>query len=448
MELSKVFTFAITTNEDGPLTLLFADIDKAGPFDTETMLQIVNDPEFKKIMPEGAVLINKEEEHSLLLATTDADEYMIKRLECATPEETSLLYRPGNGIEILNLQDIYYACSLPHKLIMGCKSCNAKTGTCKIKTLGLRYEDACEDCDEEIKTYTPIYIKENFKNRKTQIAGFTYISPRLTMPDLSYHSYTSHRKQQETFGKIYRTVSQHDFVHIEERSSEISQGAKERERKKRFAAKACSQCFVNTSCDHPVHCCKGPYLYNAESAAKTILEQVVIPYTPKQLCWLLANSGMLDKRYDRCLYYTTFKLKHNELKYGLSRITEHNFIPLETFKEAQAILKQYSTPVEPLYHTLPLEKQALLVEMADHSHSRPCKSGFGRVSYGTVGIRYFGQTFSFDFRHRNRRGRIASYAGGRLSRDLNSLNAIYAYYQGFKCLSKTRHEDGKPGYSC
>lgn len=433
-QLHRVFTFAITTNEDGPLTLLFADLDNdTSIWSTETMLEIASNELFLKMMAKGAAIIRVDNGDGIpqLVATTDVGEYAINRLSVANKDEHVILYSPDKGVYTLNLQEVYYKCMLPHKIIMGCENCKATTNTCEIKKIELDYYG-----DED--SWTPEDAKEQLENRKSQLAGFTYISPKLTTPAIDWEN------KKECFGQLYRTPSHHDFSRIDDMSEFVASGLRERGRAKRFTKKACSQCLITEKCEYN-RGCTGPYTDTEKTATDRIISKCKIPFTHKQLLYLLVNSGLLYERVNRRKTWTTFKLdsgppygQDHVLQYGFMRETQEDFQPFRSFNAAKNAIEAYDTPVIPDDHTPKLTRKdiAILLELAARTQS-PRYCTWGYHSYCTIGIRYdtHAHKFRMYFRDPCTWGGSVLYTKVRAK----SLQDIFSAYQGFKFLEKSYH---------
>ncbi len=434
--LNKMFTVAADSegDEDGACNLLFCDIaQNAEPVTREGMYRVVNDPLFKEYMDGGGILTKISDSPPTLLATNNTRYYAIARMGLSDPDESILIFQPGEAIKEINLHEAFYTCTLPHKIIVGCETCNAVDASriCPVRALALRQDEA------DVNTTAGDAACE-LRSRKDSIAGYTYVSPKLTAI--------------KNFAKTYREVEAHDFEEVEDRSAIIRQGLQERGRYRRFKKTACANCLVQKGC-HNVQCsqdikyCTGPYIGSEAEAVKTVLAQGEIPFSDKELRYLLVNSGPLRVRYNRCIYWTTFSFHRRTLQFGLSRYTQGDFIPIPTFKEAREIIQNYSrerqeTEMPPL---TPLRK-ALLLELASKYYSPVQVSRWHKTQYSVLGVtydRYSGKLrLNFKF---NSYGGPHSYRpdGLLLPWGVSAANFddIFEEYTMFDNLQQVYHED-------
>lgn len=440
-ELDKVFTVAVSTGEEGPVNLLFTSMNRGTEItNLETMKQIVADPEFKKIMASGAVLVAlKDGESPQLLATNDITDYALALMETAEASDHVLIYSPESGIHQVNLRENYYSCLRPERTLIGCVECG-KNGSnnkdCKIKQLTYRYYA------HEGEGWTPTNVTENFKSRKSKIGGFTYVSPRLT----------AHRE----FAKMFRPIGEHDFSFVRMRSDMVVRGLRERKRKKEFFKDACSVCLVREKCSRAsLHSrgglwCKGNYPINEKTAVNTVLANIKIPFTNTEIATLLAHSGELDKRYYGRKHWATFDVVDNRLVFAIKyKRTTQTVEIFTSYKKAIAFLSQRNEPHPWIINyfnktRLTNKQKAVLVELATHDCSprRTCGWG-GSYSYPVIGIQFtnkygnggFSQYFVAS------RGRDLTW----LTTDIANFNDIFSNYSDLTYLDKVTHPLGR-GY--
>ena len=232
-DLDRVFTIASQITDDGPLSLLFSSL-KQDPrvLDKHHIAKIVEDPAFKDLMGDcGLVVVKEKEPYPVLEIHASKLVTDVEDMENAEPEDSITFYVRGKGLQEINLQDNYYGCTLPQKIMVGCNECIAKGPTSR-------------DCDVKRciligrNSKSPEQAKTLLKNCKTRIGGFTYIGPRLTAP--------------KPFEKSLRPPSQHDFSQVEHRSGIASDAVQERVRYKKFQEESCAKCIVKDSCKEDI----------------------------------------------------------------------------------------------------------------------------------------------------------------------------------------------------
>lgn len=436
-DLDKLFTIATSTDEDGPLYLLFSSLS----FDTNilnagTMTRIVNDPLFQKLMFTGAVLWHTVDENNypLIVATNDISDRLLSVMDTVKENDCALVYSPPDNIHQIDLHKTFYECTRPERTIIGCVGCGQNgisPHDCVVKKLTHRYF-----AEEEEGAYTPADAVTLCKSRKTNIADFTFISPRLTA--------------SEHFEKRFRTMDEHDFSIVEERSQEVKRGLRERGRRKRFEKEVCSTCLVQDQyCDGSTHC-EGPFDHTELEAAEIILNKVTIPFTDKEIITLLGYSGELNHLYNRCIYWATFTCGFNnrreELRFILRRRTNtrssRDDIQFSSFKDAMKILREYGDNAnsESIKKAFPKNKidqvtKALLVELASKNWSPTYRNGWRKTEYSTLGLEFYphSKKFELTFRHTHRGRPLPWTLTAKHFRD------IYHNYGHFSFLGHTNH---------
>jgi len=386
-KLNKVFTVASTFShdEDGASNLLFSVLGEDYIYNRETMDAIVNDPLFQKIMGQGGVLVRIDNKNTpTILATPQVEKYAVRRMEQAGKDERILVFHPKEGIKTIDLYETYFNCTLPHKVIIGCVDCLTKdTGRpCEIKRLD-------EDFGEE-GGLSPHEVTQELKSRKDTVGGFTYVSPRLTSPD--------------PISRTFRETAYHDFTEIEYNSEKASKGLKERWRRKRFGEEVCPQCLIREACKNtyynwPRKYCTGPYAYTQAKAIKKVVDDTRIPFTNKQLLFLALNSGRLDKRYNRCKYWVTFRSQWDRgLRFGLCRYATGHFEAFDSFEEAEEVIRScINRPAEiDEYKPLTRLEKAVLIELSKRNQSPVNVSRWHRTYYDVLGIEYLPHAHKFE----------------------------------------------------
>jgi len=448
--LDRVFTFASSEDDgDGAPHLLFVSRNRDETIlSYETMDAIVMDPLFKELMGDTEVMLARMDDHyeyPVLLATHDVEEHAIPLLGHSNEDETVILFQKDNNGELrrqnLDIYKLYYQCTRPHKTVVGCCDCVDKSDDnprdCVLKRIVSKQQE------QDFVPFTPERLKTRLRSKQDKIAGFTYVSPKLTG--------TKH------FAKYYRDEYDHDFDVIEQKSDIVAAGLKERARFNRFKKSACPECFMQEWCHGNytydgawrIRRCSGAYPKTEEAAYDEILETATIPYTKNQIAYLLNRSGPLEKRYNRCKYAATFGMLTDgtrELQFGLRRKTKPwKFTPFDSFQYAKTFMDEYG---DPHYHqvkpgNITKRAQALLVETAAIQESPRYNSwAFGGATYLPFYI--FPHTYRelyFDLNYVNGSGRHVYR-----HTEVQALSRIYHEKGRFKCLAKTPHNERRYHY--
>lgn len=159
--------------------------------------------------------------------------------------------------------------------------------------------------------------------------------------------------------------------------------------------------------------------------------------------FLALNSGELDKRVNRCIYWATFRTNyHGGLTFGLCRAATGHYQPFGSFKEAEKLLRaklRYVREV-PKKERLSPEMRALLLEASNWKFSPSYRAGWGTRQYDTLGLEYNHYMPGWQIRFKyNGNG-----CGGMLlpwSLTANKLTDIYKEYGNLQLLTKTTHPD-------
>ncbi len=379
-QLTKMFTYAESSYSSSSADLIFAG---ATGVKIDAMMEIAEDPLVVQTLG-YPFLVMECPDAPYLLATIDF-EHILTSLDSAQAD-VEVVFTTEKETRRCNLVDIFYKCSLPHKLIVGCVECisdKQTVGHCFPKAALLQmYTDGTPENAADIDDM------DDWQHRKLHVAGFTYISPMLTAP--------------KNIAKKQRPISEHDFSFVEERSRIRSDAMVERHRRQRFKKKECLRCFGNAECRsrdwNRYQWCKGPYLYTEKEATKRILESVRIPFNNTQLRYLLNNSGPLAKRYNRCKYVATFFTRYDVLRFGIKRRTQpdSNVIPFDNYREAQTFLSKYSEnetawPKPSMYGTITAELKARLCLLAQYDYGPYTAAGYyGHCSYPSMWLNRYG----------------------------------------------------------
>ena len=360
-ELDKVFTYAESSYANDTPDLVFSSLQGDEITLSEvTMLKIAKDQLTQETLGLPFLIMRKDNN---IIATTDF-EHVIDLLERASTVD-KIIWRTTKGIEVVRPADIFDNCALPHKYVLGCKECltdRETTNHCIPKESVIHYggdhQEASTDVDE----------LEEWKHRKVSIAGFTYISPLLTAP--------------ENIAKRKRSISEHDFSYVEERSEIRSRALMERHRRTRFYKEECARCYGKEHCSkyhYRFVGCEGPYLYTEKEATEEILNMVTIPFSNAQIRYLLHNSGELKKRRNRCKYMATFYMEGNTLSYGLQRLTipYADKIPFDGYRDAHQFMQEYGHGHTPYPYPITKSLKARLCLIASYEHSPYYQGGYG-----------------------------------------------------------------------
>jgi len=435
--LTKMFTVTAAEDQDGDSACALFFHKDGEDVTEEEINAIAKDPLCRSLMGDYGVMTcdrYEKDDYSEILVSREVRDLVVPRLEKAQPEDTVILFTPNNEPERIRLQDVYYGCKLPRRAIIGCDNCfESETKTnCVFKDCW----EPMENADVDVTVADAI---QSLKNRKSMIAGFTYLSPMLT--------------RDTHFVSPYRHHTNHCFSCVEENSSIARQGLKERGRLRRFRENACSKCLVREACHHTaegryIKLCKGPYVDTEKEANATVVKNAKVPFTNKQLLFLALNSGELDARYNRRIYWATFRYTSHGLTFGLCRKTTGKFERIETFEEAEKIIRQCNNVVFEVknFKALTLQQKAVLIELA-RAHYSPVQRGrWHRTQYEALGIEYsqWNNSWTLYFKF-NSSGSSYAYRpyGMRLTWDINAktLEDVFREYLNLESLEKTSHED-------
>jgi hypothetical protein len=232
-------------------------------------------------------------------------------------------FRDAESTRVLNSEDEYYGCTLPHKHVLGCNSCLNDGGNlpgCRIKNL--RHRGLFHATSESPDTRQPGSRIVRLKSGEKAIGEFTYISARYTA------------LEDKVFIEKTRQARHHFFRRIPARIAAIADINKESAEKAHKTRKkyrdVCPNCFVKEDCwNHAKDkswddrkWCKSTYPKTEKEATKDILNQVKIPYTNKELRFLMLATGPLENRYNRSKVAGTFYVDKDTLHYGLIAIKQ------------------------------------------------------------------------------------------------------------------------------
>jgi len=157
-------------------------------------------------------------------------------------------------------------------------------------------------------------------------------------------------------------------------------------------------CHTRLYDDYFIRYCSGKYEGDEKTIASRMVDKVTIPYTPTQLRYLTLNSGILNKRVNRCKYTATFKLfegpyydttdgtttSRPTLLFGIHRTLlpgQCSFMPIRDFDDAVRLLngkKDYVIPKDRKYFNT--VQTATLLQLCHQQYS-VARGGWGCTSY-------------------------------------------------------------------
>jgi len=307
------------------------------------------------------------------------------------------------------------ACTLPHKLILGCSECLNEVENpelhCEIKKI---YQaQKTQRVPSEIMD-----TLERWKHLKMQLEGYTFISPIYTAGQTSFSS------RRLAVGSV-------NFDAIDRNIEARKEAAQSRVQKDRFRKNVCGICLVNHCCPNDrSRWCEGAYDKSEDAYYEHILEVCNIPYTNAQLAYLLKNSGRLSSYFQGKEHYLTFRYRDG-LQYMLGNMRTGEERPM-TYKQAQEIIQKcgYGTSYpEKLRITKRLK--ALLAVVSSFSQSPTMGSGWHKTSYAARYTRYEDDGFRQYFYYK-RSNEIASW-----SFYVKDLTDVYRSHGRIPFVSKT-----------
>ena len=426
----KVFTYA-GSREGGAADLLFHtlphyDVARVTP---EVIEEIMKDPQVAEVLGSEFAVIPTND---YILISSGVSEILVNLLTYPKYSDTYIgVHSEKRFISaVTKVQDTYSTCSLPEKYVLGCAECMhiQTTYNCAFKNLIL--------CTKTEPDYlSPEELREKWKLNKTTIAGYTLISPSLT----SRRAVTSY----------CRDAKFHDFSYVNGNSAIRSNALRERGRIAHFKQETCALCFVKDECweeaikrngsnGWKLRSCRGNYPESQYNTAREIRKGIRIPFTDKELTYLLANSGRLTRRIDRKKWWATLMLNSaDNLVFVLRRITrpyEHTQRIVKNFKEAQQIIQTYkSYEYTPEPYKLTTAEKATLIELLTHDYS-PIRGNWHKTPYPTLGVQFRPESREFVAYYRDLHGHRTLPWEARVT----NLKSIYALFGTFQFADKTR----------
>jgi hypothetical protein len=263
---------------------------------------------------------------------------------------------------LLQLRDIRDACPLPHKYVLGCKTCMDEETEYNVD-----YCEARRLREQRLKTLPQEHIDEvyNWKNLKKKIGDFVFVSPSTV--------------QEKVFTSRIVAPRDIDFSQPERHLERRQEGMVTRGKRRDFRKEHCSKCLVSGVCYQGTWCDRR--FDKTENEYYTdILERTNIPFTDKQIRILLYNSGELSKRYGRRQSYLSFRYVNGSLEFVVGDIHHGNERAL-TYREALKILEEQGSLLEPPKFKITKKLKALLATTTTITENRGPKTGWGHHHY-------------------------------------------------------------------
>lgn len=209
------------------VVLLFGSDDGVAPTAADVE-RIAADDQIRTLMPGGFVANLLLSEHGAFVGVSQSG-IMVKSPDASALEEPPTLFS-RHGIQLwVDTRKLYETCTSLFKAV-GCVSCPAYGMSCRKRI----YADVPEiDCTS---SYGGLF--DALVNRKSQVAGYTYISPTLTRPDPRYdHFVPSERSWQD-----------HDFKAVEAWGKTRSLASTTAAERRKFQREQCPKCPLQGAC--------------------------------------------------------------------------------------------------------------------------------------------------------------------------------------------------------
>ena len=254
--------------------LLLHSDDEKEPITDDDVRGLLRDPVVEKFFPNGYFVLPADNETDLIITSSTGFAVLPDK---ALPETPLLRIVDEERIHEIDLRQRYNNCRSLVKA-MGCEHCPDQGVKCfkrdlapEFATLGTEFGNQPDDDT----------AKELLKNRVTKIGNFTYISPKLTIPE------------NHVFVPSFRHYADHDFERIAENSSVIAEANKKAADGRRFKKKQCVKCPIKSACSS-YRSCRGAYP-PSEEMVKQILAKWEPklkdgPFEPWQF-WAIARGG-------------------------------------------------------------------------------------------------------------------------------------------------------------
>ncbi len=355
-----------------------------------------------------------------------------------------LIKMEGKQLGAVTPKGIVDSCYLPHKYTKMCLECATSTVSekhlqsphnCFLKNSMRRYASGhiLSTCIPSSVDLGDLREDMELVNRETTIDQFTYISPALTeggVPDM------------------VRPAHNHDFTNVQEVSDQRAEAQHERRRYVRFQAEVCTTCCVQKSCEryeheHTRRWCSGPYPTDRVEVIDSILDQAMIPFSNPQLRYLLANSGIFPRRYNRRIIAGTFEIMDNTLVFAIRHKTSpwpHNDAAVfENIRDARKFIKKYGHDHAPRHvPDMTRECRAILCEAASHYSSPRNNYHWRSVSYPLLYIAPWGAGIKLQYSYHGK-----GLAGFGMT--LDRLEQVYDNFQMFRFCDHLNHDLSRRG---
>jgi len=413
----KSFTYAFSGRQDwsrrrsggmgvlNNLYLLFR-----GPLKAEDVKQLLQLPELDQFFPKlrfGAQLENG-------YAITDDPNIMAPGFAHGKNQRVPAVI---DGVyQLLYPKTTQDACTLPHKLILGCSECLNEEADpelhCQIKRMYLAQRE--QRVPVEVTD-----VLERWKHLKVELGGYAFVNPVYASDSRSFSS------RRVSIGHVsFDSVKRNVAIRKDATQSRIQRS--------QFKTKVCSTCLVKSPCPATrSRWCEGPYDKTQEEYYEHILEVSDIPFTNSQLSYLLQHSGLLDKAIHKKLHYVTFRYRDG-LQFMLGNLKTGDEVPM-TFKQAKETIEEYGCERTYFGKKLRITKslKAMLVVMSSFRNSPTVGTSWHKTSYPSRYLLYTPDGFLQHFYYR-RSGYIASWRFR-----AKDLVDVYASHERIPFVSKT-----------
>lgn len=239
-------------------------------------------------------------------------------------------------VKYVNLRKRFNDCREFVKLAMGCGKCPLYGTQCIGKYLGMPPTEVSGEFQNPDKAD----LKDAFKNLTSQIAGFTYVSPSLTIPD--------YIQESGSFLHTLRHPSEHDFTQIKANQERRSANASEAANSRWFKQNHCKVCPYKNSCNN-FRRCSGAYP-EEEAYAKIILERwnermadkERNPFEPWQF-WAIARGADRKTKYQRAEVILEGMIWSGGFRAGIRR-NKTNIYRVTSFTDYATVAEMFNLP--------------------------------------------------------------------------------------------------------
>jgi hypothetical protein len=191
-------------------------IDTEGPLSGSDQAAVLASPLIAEIFGDAAMLVPTS---SRSFIVTNSPGFLPMLPDRAGFDDIVQVGVRGQAREF-SLRDRYNSCLSLLKATVGCEKCPDRLGACLRDMLDAQRESSAHVPDED-------EMKAAFVNLKTQIAGFTFVSPVLTGDEFDY---------------MFRHWKDHDFKCIDATRDVLSQRARDAAETRRYMRAECDNC--------------------------------------------------------------------------------------------------------------------------------------------------------------------------------------------------------------